>query len=252
MSDLFQLGDKVIKAEELLDLLKRYQLERDFCRGIVIDNGIAEANISCTEEERMRAVEDFAVQQKLTSPEVREAWLKSQGMTQEMMVQQVERKLLIEKFKTATWGPKVQSYFMSRKSSLDRVVYSLIRTQDGGLAQEIYFRISEGEQSFEDAARQYSKGPESRTGGLLGPVPVNQPHPLIGKLLSISQPRQLWPPRQLDVWFVIIRLEKFIPAQLDDAMRQHLINEMFENWLREQIQKLGSLQPIGLGAASQS
>ncbi|HEY9837580.1 MAG TPA: peptidylprolyl isomerase, partial [Vampirovibrionales bacterium] len=102
----------------------------------------------------------------------------------------------------------------------------------------------EGEQSFADAAQEYSKGPENRTGGLLGPVPVSQPHPLIGKLLSISQPGQLWPPRQLDVWFVIIRLEKFIPAQLDDNMRRQLIDEMFENWWREQVQKVGSLQSI--------
>ncbi|MGL5192592.1 MAG: peptidylprolyl isomerase [Chroococcales cyanobacterium] len=244
MSDLFQVGDITIKAEDIPALLKRYQLDQQFCRGVVLDQGIAEANITVSDEERLRALEDFAVQQKLTSPEIREAWLKSQGMTEEQMQESVVRQILIEKFKRTTWGPKVQSYFMTRKSDLDKVVYSLIRTQDAGLAQEIYFRISEGEQSFADAAAEYSKGPESRTGGLLGPVAVSQPHPLIGKLLSISQPGQLWPPRQLDVWFVIIRLEKFIPAQLDDNMRRQLIDEMFEVWWREQLQKVGSLQSI--------
>ncbi len=51
----------------------------------------------------------------------------------------------IEKFKIATWGHKVESYSLAWKISLDQVVYSLIRTKDQGLAQEIYFRIQKGE-----------------------------------------------------------------------------------------------------------
>ncbi|NES69852.1 MAG: peptidylprolyl isomerase, partial [Okeania sp. SIO2D1] len=37
---------------------------------------------------------------------------------------------------------------------------------------------------------------------------------------------------------------KFIPAQLDDSMRRALIDELFENWLREQIGKIGTLKPL--------
>jgi hypothetical protein len=43
---------------------------------------------------------------------------------------------------------------------------------------------------------------------------------------------------------VIIRLEKFMPAQLDESMRLHLINELFESWLAEQISQIGPLQPL--------
>jgi hypothetical protein len=32
------------------------------------------------------------------------------------------------------------------------------------------------------------------------------------------------------------RLEKFLPAQLDEPMPHRLMDELFENWLREQIQ----------------
>jgi parvulin-like peptidyl-prolyl isomerase len=90
----------------------------------------------------------------------------------------------IEKFKIATWGHKVESYSLSlaRKISLDQVVYSLIRTKDQGLAQEIYFRIQKGELSFVKLTREYSQGSETHTDGLLGSVPVCQPHPAIEKL----------------------------------------------------------------------
>jgi parvulin-like peptidyl-prolyl isomerase len=251
MSDVLKVGNRSIKAQEIPALLKRYDLMPQFLRGIAIDEAIAD--FSCSDEERLRALEDLAVEHQLTSPEARQSWLDSQGLTEKEMEAMAVRKIAIEKFKTATWGPKVENYFMARKTFLDQVFYSLIRTKDFGVAQEVYFRIQENEQTFADAAREYSQGPEARTGGLLGPVPISQPHPLIGKLLSISQPGQLWPPRPLAEWFVIVRLEKFIPAKLDNDMRRRLIDEMFETWLREQVQNLNSsLQSLGLSAASQS
>ncbi len=250
MTDLFQVGNTTIEAEQIPMLLKRYQLMPQFLRGIVIDTAIAD--ISLSEEERLRTLEDLAVEHKLTSPEARANWLKSQGLTQAEMAEMATRPLRIEKFKQATWASKVEAYFMERKMFLDQVIYSLIRTQDQGLAYELYFRIQEGEAKFADLAREYSKGPESRTGGLLGPVSVGQPHPRIGKLLSISQPGQLWPPQVLAEWFVIVRLEKFMPAQLDDAMRSRLIEELFETWLKEEVQKVISLQSVESPATSGS
>jgi parvulin-like peptidyl-prolyl isomerase len=152
------------------------------------------------------------------------------------------RLVKIEKFKTTTFAHKVESYLLNRKASLDQVVYSLIRTKDQGIAYEIYFRIQEGEQSFAELAREYSQGAEAYTGGSLGPVPLSQPHPAISKLLSVSKPGQLWSPRPLAEWVVIVRLEKFFPAQLDESMRRRLIDELFEIWLQEQTKKVEPLR----------
>lgn len=239
MTGLFQAGNKVIQADEMLVLLNRYQLMPQFLRGLILDEAIADIDLS--EEERKSAVAQTEAQYQISSPEAREAWLESQGLSQEQFEEIVVRPFELEKFKQGTWSSKVESYFLTRKSYLDQVVYSLIRTKDLGLAQEIYFRIQEGEQNFSELAKQYSQGPEANTGGVLGPVPIRQPHPLIGQLLSVSQPGQLWQPRALAEWFVIVRLEKFMPAQLDDAMRRRLIDEMFETWLSEQVKKMGNL-----------
>jgi len=51
----------------------------------------------------------------------------------------------------------------------------VIRTKDPGVAQELYFRIQAGEQSFAEVAREYSQGPEAYTCGLLGPVELSMP-----------------------------------------------------------------------------
>ncbi len=240
MAEVFQFGTKVIQAPEIFKLLSRYQLMPQLKRGIVIDQ--ATANFYCTEEERSLAIEKFCLKYQITSKEAQEAWAQYQGMTLEQMVDMAVQPVLLEKFKNATWGLKVESYFMTRKAALDQVICSLLRTKDALLAQEIYFRIQQKEQSFSQLAKAYSCGPEAQTGGVIGPVPLSQLHPAIANILSISQPGQLWPPNRLEEWSMIIRLEKLLPAQLDDQMRRYLIDELFENWLKQQIQELGPLR----------
>lgn len=242
MAGLFQAGNRAIAGEEMPLLLSRYQLMPQFLRGLAIDSAIAD--ITCTPEETQAAIAQFTAQYQLNSKEAQDAWLQSQGLSEEHLEELAVRPLRLEKFKQATWSSKVESYFLARKPYLDQVIYSLIRTKDLGLAQEVYFRIQEGEQSFAEIAKEYSQGPEANTGGLLGPVPIRQPHPLISQLLSVSKPGQLWPPRALAEWFVIIRLEKFVPAQLDDSMRRRLIDELFETWIAEQIKQMGSLKLV--------
>ncbi|MBD2183821.1 peptidylprolyl isomerase [Planktothrix sp. FACHB-1355] len=239
MTELYRAGNRAIAAAEMLVLLNKYQLMPQFLRGLIVDRELAEIEVS--EEESKAAIAQAQAQYQLSTPEALQAWLSAQGLSVEQFEEIVVRPLRVEKFKQATWGGKVESYFLTRKSFLDQVIYSLIRTKDLGLAQEIYFRIQEGEQSFAELAKQYSQGPEANTGGVLGPVPIRQPHPTIGQLLTVSQPGQLWPPRALAEWFVIIRLEKFIPAQLDEPMRRRLIDEMFETWLAEQVKQMGPL-----------
>jgi len=235
MTDEMRIGNRVVRTDELLTLLGRYQLLPQIVRGLIIDESIAAYD--CTEQERADLLNQFYVHTKLETKEAREAWLEAQGMTESQLEAMVIRPVLLEKFKAATWSSKVESYFMTRKSALDRMLYSLIRTKDLGTAQEIYFRIQEAEQSFSELAREYSQGNESNTGGLVGPVTMNTPHPVISRTLAISKPGQLSPPIRLEEWYVIVRLEKFFPAQLDDSTRRQLIDELFETWLREQIQQ---------------
>jgi parvulin-like peptidyl-prolyl isomerase len=145
------------------------------------------------------------------------------------------RQLKLEKFKEETWGGDLNSYFFQRKTQLDRVIYSLITTSELGIAQEIYFRIQEGEQSFAELAREYAQGPESQTDGLVGPIDLQSLHPTLVNILSKSQPQQLSPPTQINNVLVIVRLEKILPAQLDRPMRQRLLNERFNQWLQTQM-----------------
>lgn len=239
MTDSLQVGDRIYSPTEIMPLLNRYGLMPQLIRELVVDDAIAA--IELTEEEAAAAQANFDQTYNLQSEEHRQAFAQQRQLSLEGLQQVALRDGKLAKFKTETWGPKIESYFLQRKNRLDRVLYSLIRTQEAGLAQELYFRINDDGQPFADLARQYSEGQEAQTGGLIGPVELSVPHPSLARILTISQPGQLWPPTRVGEWFVVVRLEKFLPAKLDDPTRQRLLDELYSVWLKEQIEKAMAL-----------
>lgn len=234
MSVVLQANNQTITETEIIPLLRSYQMLPQLWRERIIDQAIEQ--IKCTAQETASACQQFYTQHQLTSEVIRQAWMKRHNISQKQLESMATRSLKIEKFKQATWSHKLNSYFLRRKSQLDQVIYSLIRVNNMGVAQELYFRIEEKEQSFAELASQYSQGPEAITGGLTGPVELSIPPAPLAEILSVSKPSQLWPPIPFGKWLLIIRLERLLPAQLDQPMCQRLLDELFEMWLQEQLQ----------------
>ncbi|EHC09050.1 peptidylprolyl isomerase [Fischerella thermalis] len=239
MSVILQVREQKVTAEEIVPLLANYQLLPQLLREMIIDQAIAP--FGCTPEEAEKACQAFYLQQSLKTDAERQAWLRRRGMTPEQVRKLVTRALRLEKFKQATWETQIDAYFEKRKPQLDRVIYSVIRTKDSGIAQELYFRLQAGEQSFAELAPKYSTGQEARTKGIVGPVELGKLHPSLAKLLSVTQPGQLLPPTPIDQWFVILRLEKILFAELNDVTRWQLRHELFLKWLGQQVAELNPM-----------
>jgi parvulin-like peptidyl-prolyl isomerase len=237
MSPSLQVGDIVITPENIFPLLAEKQMIAPLAREIILDQAIAE--IECTPEETAMAEQQFFMQMQLNANdnEQLQTWLDRNYLTREQLQERILRGIRLEKYKQQTWGNDLESYYLKRKRQLDKIIYSLIRTKNPGQAQELYFRISEGEKEFTDLARQHSQGAEAETGGLIGPVELTVPHPEIAQKLMTSQPGQVLPPTRIGEWIVILRLEKYLAAQLDDNMKRRLLDELFNTWLNENIQK---------------
>jgi parvulin-like peptidyl-prolyl isomerase len=235
MSETLKIGDRTLTAEEIIPLLAGYRMLPQLRRELIIDRAIAALEL--TLEEQTLAQQQFVAKHQLSTPEKRQAWADNYSLTGEQLSNLAQREYKIEKFKIATWSAKIESYFLTHKSQFDRAIYSLLRTKDREAARELYFRIKDREQTFAECAREYSQGPEAETGGLLGPMELSRLHPTLAKMLSLSQPGQLWVPTPMGEWMAIVRLEKLIPAQLDAPMRQHLLDRMFEEWVAEQLKK---------------
>lgn len=235
MTVVLQVRSQSINAEQLIPLLSQYQLLPQLVREIIIDQVIKD--IVCTPEELETGYKTFYSQNQISSEPQLEAWLGQMHLCRSQLGQLIERTLRTEKYKRLTWSNKLETYFLQRKSQLDRVIYSLIRLKDGNIAQELFFRLQDGEQTFAELAAAYSQGPEAQTQGITGPVEVGSLPVTLGEMLAIAHPKQLLAPQQIGEWIVLVRLEKRLPAQLDNTLEQRLLNEMFNNWLQGEIKQ---------------
>lgn len=237
MSSSLQVGNIIVTPENIFPLLAQKQMIAPLAREIILDQAIA--HIECTPEETATAEQQFFMQMQLNpnEPQQLQTWLEKNYLTREQLQERILRGIKLEKYKLETWSNDLESYYLKRKRQLDKIIYSLIRTKNAGQAQELYFRISEGEKEFTDLARQHSQGAEAETGGLIGPVELTVPHPEIAQKLMTSQPGQVLPPMRIGEWIVILRLEKYLAAQLDQNMKRRLLDELFNTWLNENIQK---------------
>lgn len=217
MNVVLQLGNQAIALENLPALLERYQLLPHLLRELIIDQAIVDIKV---EDQEIDSISRKVTQQNN---------LESQSLDDTM------RALKIQKFKKDRWGHQIKHYFLEQKDKLDQVIYSLIRTQNIGIADELYFRLQEGEQSFAELASTYSQGPEALTYGLIGPVELGQYHPTFAQVLATSPLGEITSPIQLDNWLVILRIERRIPAQMNELTQQRLMDELFEKWLQEEI-----------------
>jgi parvulin-like peptidyl-prolyl isomerase len=235
MSVVLEVDNQVYTAEDLIPLLTQYQLLPKLAQEILTDQAIAK--IECSEEENTTAFNQFCQQNQLDSEEQIQRWLNKQGMNREQLQNLVTKRLRIDKYKQETWNDQVDAHFIKRKSQLDRVVYSLIRVEKPEVAQELFFRIKDDQNAFSALAMEYSQGTEAQTGGIIGPVEINAPHPKIAQILATCQPGQLVPPTRVGEWIVIVRLENYISAKLDQPMRQRMLDELFNRWLSESTQQ---------------
>ena len=111
---------------------------------------------------------------------------------------------------------QVRTHFLNIKDHLDRVVYSLIRTTNHEMADELFVRIKEGEATFAQMARMFSEGPEANTGGIIGPVCLQQAHPDMAERLRSTPVGRILKPFWFKEFSIILRVEDLIQARFED------------------------------------
>jgi parvulin-like peptidyl-prolyl isomerase len=160
-----------------------------------------------------------------------------QGMNSDQITAIATRTLKLQKFKQAGWGNRVSDYYQQVKQQLRRVTYSILQVEDGLLAQELFFRVQSGEQSFAELAIEYSQDEMAAKGGLVGPIPIKEVPPALIQVLSQLNPGGLSPLFQLGRYYGFLRLNQLISPQLDQHLFQVLLDELFDNWIQTQLPK---------------
>ena len=235
---LERLSQNLISGEEIVGLLQQYGMLPQLQRELIIDAELA--SIDCTAEEIFNAYKTFYHHHQINSDEDRATWLQQNNFTLAQFEYLVLRTIKLDRFKQENFVSKVDSYFLQRKSQLDRASYSLLRVKDFHLAQELFFRLEAGEATFPELVKQYSQGQEAETGGSIGPHELSIPHPTLAQKIRSLKPGQSSAPLQVSDWIVVVKLDKYLPAQLDDKMRARLVDELYDRWIQDRLNQFKS------------
>ena len=218
---------------DLLAELRRHNLMRSLQQKRVIAEAVREEQITSEEVEEAR--KKFIDSNGLENKNDLDAFLQSHGLSNDDLEWQISLPILIDKFCKRNYRHKAETHFLSRKDELDQVTYSLIRTKDAMLAQELYLRIEGKEANFADLASKYSEGPERNTNGIVGPAPLTRAHPVLAAVLRVVEPGELRHPLQVDDWWLVVRLESYTHATFDENMATRLSRELFDKWINEEL-----------------
>ena len=223
-----------------VETLNRIAKQQGLCLAIaqasVFDEICRAVPLSQASERKL--VDAFRLEEDLEGDLEFEEFLTAKGWQHEDFQYFATKTERLKRFQTLMFAEEVELRFLSSKSDLDQIHYSLIRLSDGDLAFELHQRLLENENSFEDLATRYSEGVERDSGGLIGPVALNEAHPVLVEKLRISQPGQLWAPFFLVNIWVILRLDHWDGSRLDQSTREILLDDLFSDWLGKRVDQL--------------
>lgn len=238
-------------SRDQLCWLSRVDHLRTILRACILEQCLD--SVSLSEDDRRDAMQSFCSKHELNGIDEIEEFRRRRILSASGFEWLVERNLRYKLFCERNYSHAIKSRFFDRKSSLDLVVYSLIRVADPWLARELYLQIKEQEDDFASLAVQYSQGPENKTRGVVGPVPMTQPHPNLAKRLRTGRPGIVLEPFRVEQWWVVVRVESYTPAVFDDATSTKMASELFEEWLQEEVSRqMSKLSPQLLAIESSS
>jgi len=224
-----------VLSADVLRWLADHQLLRSVIQASVMDETLS--GISLEPAVAKEAMQNFCQQRGLDSEEALQRFCREQLLSLDAVQALAERPIRLNHLCEQSFVQKAEARFLERKNSLDRVVYSLLRLKDYGLARELYLRIADREADFAELAQEFSEGPERQTRGIVGPVSIEQAHPDLARRLRSNPPGTLLQPFKIDPWWLVVRVESYTPAVLDGITRTAMARELLERWLQSEVDK---------------
>jgi hypothetical protein len=221
----------LFNAQDLTRHLRQRGLVEEFIKDQLLQHLLAQVELPQQQQDQLWA--DFLRQNALEQPEALQAFLAAKHLDQDLLREQVIRPHRLIQFREAMWGPLVNSLYLQRKDEFDIITFTMVRSRDYNVMQEVYFRLKDGEETWQAICRQLNPD-QPETPVVYGPAYRAQfsrelvDH-LYGCGIGVISPATL-----IGGWTVVTRLERIQPSALDDAIRAILLKDRFDAWFEEQ------------------
>lgn len=230
--------------EQCSGLLARYGLLRPLLSAIACEEMIG--GISLTADQQDVALQTYKRKHGCKDHNDLEQYRVNELLSPDDLKSQIERPEKLKCYCEEYFSSQAEAHFLSRKNAFDQVTYRLLRVKDNGLARELYLQIIDGEASFAELASKHSQGREKNTSGLIGPLPIDQAHPMLAKRLRAYHEGDLIEPFQIDGWWLLVQIETLSLATFNDSIANQMSHELFQQCLEREVDQRLSLLAEGI------
>jgi parvulin-like peptidyl-prolyl isomerase len=233
----------LIETNEIIDLLKQELQLKPFCQKLwqkkVIDKAAKERGLTVTPEEIQAEGDKLRREKRLEKAADTLAWLANQMISVEDLEAGILDRLLAKKLAEHLFCKEVEKVFFQNKLQYDQVILYQIVVAQPELAQELFYQIQEREISFYEAAHFYDINANRRNlCGCEGKVYRWGLKADIAVAVFSAQPGSVIRPIKTDQGYHLFLVEKFIPAELTAERYEEILQNLFNEWLSNEVNYL--------------
>jgi parvulin-like peptidyl-prolyl isomerase len=235
-------GSETLSLGDFLAAMKRSRRLRPLLLDAFVEhylvNRARRAGLSVNDQELQQAADNFRLKNGMASAEQTTQWFQREAITPDDFAAGLERDLVVEKLRRAIADPRLEQVFNANTARFARVKVKRILVGTEPEAREIIDKVTNGQSTFEDQAREKSLDLVTKqAGGDAGIVRrVDLAGPL-GDAIFGTEVGKLVGPVQAGQGFLVFRVEEFLPAVLDEGIKNGLRKEIFDAWLRQELSR---------------
>ncbi len=218
---------------KLLEELSKYGLLKDFLKSKVLENKLKDIDLSEVEkaEARNHYKNFFSLKNELLIEEHR----KKNLLSKENLIYRMNLNKKVQKYCEEKYDEFISKEYISNKENMDIVKYSMLRVKEYGLAIELYLKIKDDNEDFNELAKKYSTGIEKKTSGVIGPLPLERVNNLMRPKLSKNNLKILNKPLKYNNEWILCRLEEYKESKLDQKTVMNLKSKILDEEIEREI-----------------
>ncbi|MEO1372797.1 MAG: peptidylprolyl isomerase [Cyanobacteria bacterium J06635_10] len=233
-------NDLSISPKEVIHYLKMScqipgVIEGIATRKIIADTASTEG-ITVKEDELQQEGDRLRFAKKLVKASDTWAWLQTHHLSIDEFEELVYNNVLFKKVAHHLFNDKVEAFFYQNQLNFVKAVTYEVVLDDYDLALELFYALEENELTFQEVAREYIPNPDlRRAGGYQGVRQRKDFRPEIAAPVFAATPPTILKPVVTVKGVYLIWVEEIIQPELDEQLREQIITDLFNGWLKQQI-----------------
>ena len=189
-------------------------------------------------QELQRGVDAFRIRQGLSRAADTRRWLALHRLSETDLAESIERALVRQKVADQVTAGRIEKCFAENRARFDRARLRHLVVEQHGVAEELISRVQEDGADFGELARRHSIDSATKaSGGSLGIVPRKRLAADVEAAVFAARHGAVVRPFKAAAGYQLVYVEEIVLGQLDEPTRVALREELFRNWIVEQMQK---------------